>query len=263
MSRNYLNDEWKKLSQKEKKFLEKRKEKTESALNKKLEEKIPDKLQDTLDAAFAKAFTLIFEKGTNFIEKTYNKEDLEFDYQVDQYAAQLKQNKKAFKNFSKKASITGSKNIAISGAAGIGMGLIGVGIPDIPVFTGMLLKNIYEIALKYGFDYDSEEEHYFILRLIEGSLSYGDEIVAINKELNEYIYSLELPENYSKEEQIKKTSAVLSSELLYMKFLQGIPIVGVVGGAYDVVYMKKINDYAKLKYNRRFLERQLLTDESL
>ena len=47
-----------------------------------------------------------------------------------------------------------------------------------------------------------------------------------------------------------------------MKFLQGIPIVGAVGGAYDVIYMKKVNDYAKLKYNRRFLEGQLLGSDT-
>ena len=38
-----------------------------------------------------------------------------------------------------------------------------------------------------------------------------------------------------------------------MKFLQGVPIVGIVGGAYDVVYLKMITEYANLKYKRRFL----------
>jgi len=38
-----------------------------------------------------------------------------------------------------------------------------------------------------------------------------------------------------------------------MKFLQGIPLVGAVGGVYDVVYMKQITEYAKIKYQRRFL----------
>ena len=38
-----------------------------------------------------------------------------------------------------------------------------------------------------------------------------------------------------------------------MKFLQGIPIVGVVGGWYNMVYMKRVNTYASLKYQRRRL----------
>ena len=53
---------------------------------------------------------------------------------------------------------------------------------------------------------------------------------------------------------IQKTASYLSKELLYMKFLQGIPVVGAVGGAYDVVYLKQITEYANLKYERRFLE---------
>ena len=55
---------------------------------------------------------------------------------------------------------------------------------------------------------------------------------------------------------IRETAGCLSKELLYMKFLQGIPIVGAAGGAYDAVYMQKIVKYAEMKYRRRFLEKQ-------
>jgi len=41
-----------------------------------------------------------------------------------------------------------------------------------------------------------------------------------------------------------------------MKFLQGVPVVGAVGGAYDVIYLKQITDYASLKYKRRFLTKK-------
>ena len=41
-----------------------------------------------------------------------------------------------------------------------------------------------------------------------------------------------------------------------MKFLQGIPVVGAVGGIYDAVYMKQVMEYAELKYRRRFYLRQ-------
>ena len=41
-----------------------------------------------------------------------------------------------------------------------------------------------------------------------------------------------------------------------MKFLQGIPIVGAAGGAYDAIYMKKVVKYAEMKYRRRFYEKQ-------
>lgn len=70
--RTPLQKEWDKLEVQEQRFLQKRLEKKESILNQKLEEKIPPKLQGTLDAAFAKAFALIFEKGTGIIERRIN-----------------------------------------------------------------------------------------------------------------------------------------------------------------------------------------------
>ena len=111
--RTPLQKEWEKLEVQEQRFLQKRSEKRENILNQKLEEKIPPKLQETLDTAFAKAFALIFEKGTRVIEKTYQRAKLEQDYQVRQYTADVKQNSKSLRSFSKKARDTGKKPLAM------------------------------------------------------------------------------------------------------------------------------------------------------
>ena len=251
--RTPLQKEWEKLEVQEQRFLQKRAEKRETILNQKLEEKMPPKLQKTLDTAFAKAFALIFEKGTGVIEKTYQRTKLEQDYQVRQYMADVKQNSKSLRSFSKKARDTGTKNLLLSGVSGIGMGVLGIGLPDIPVFTGMILKNIYETALQYGYSYESSEEKYFILLLIQGAVSSGETLCEMDGKLNEFIRSGILPEEYQEKEQIEQTAGALSKELLYMKFLQGIPVVGAVGGAYDAVYMKRITEYAELKYRHRYL----------
>ena len=227
---------------KEQAFLKRNEEKKGSFLDRTLEEKVPARLQETLDKAFEKAFGLIFEKGTDVIEKTYSREKIEHTYKVDAYAAGLLENKKTLRAFKKKAEAAGNKNLLLAGVEGVGLGILGIGLPDIPLFTGMILKSIYETALHYGFPYDTEEEKYFILLLIQAALSYGEELEAINDRADRFIM-----------EQIKETSAVLSGELLYMKFLQGIPVAGVIGGAYDSVYLKRILDYAKLKYRKRFL----------
>jgi len=42
---------------------------------------------------FAKAFRLVFEKGTGVIEKTYNKDKLQLDFQVNEFARSLRMNK--------------------------------------------------------------------------------------------------------------------------------------------------------------------------
>ena len=72
-----MERELSRLYKQERSFLEKRMEKKDSALNRLLAEKVPEKLQGTLDAAFAKAFALVFEKGTAVIEKSVNREEKE------------------------------------------------------------------------------------------------------------------------------------------------------------------------------------------
>lgn len=246
------------LLKKERRFLKDRAQKKDSFLNRQLEKYVPAKLQGTLDAAFAKAFGLIFEKGTKVIEKTYDKNSHRIDFYENDYNNSVLETKKTLRAFSKKAKAAGNKNLLLSGAAGIGMGIIGVGIPDIPVFTGLLLKSIYEIALDYGFEYESEKERAFILWVIAGAVSYGENIGVINRRIDNFIATGELPENYDRAEAVSDAAGALSKELLYMKFVQGIPLVGALGGFYDAVYMKRINEYANLKYRRRLLVKRKL-----
>lgn len=247
--------EWDALCKREQTFLARRQSKKESALNPLLAEKVPKKLQRTLDAAFEKAFLLVFEKGMGIIEKTYRRDELEKKYKVNLYTDKLYHTRKRLRVFSKEASKAGLKNQVLSGSAGVGMGVLGIGLPDIPVFTGMLLKCVYEIALSYGFDYRSEAEKYFILLLIEGAVSYGNHLAEVDHKIEVFSSAPQLPEPYSPRAQIAKTSGMLSKELLHMKFLQGIPVVGIVGGAYDLVYMKQVSEYARIKYQKRFLLR--------
>lgn len=251
-----LEKEWAALEKKEARFLASRTEKADSRLNQLLAEKVPDGLQGTLDTAFCKAFHLIFEKGTGVIEKTYRRDQVRQTYQVNQYAHQLSPSKKTLRTFSKGARSTGTRGVLLSGASGVGMGLLGIGLPDIPLFTAMALRTVYKIALEYGFDYDSQEEQYFILLLIQGAVSHGEEFLETDRLVNDYIRSPSLPPDYDKQVQIQRAAGGLSRELLYMKFLQGIPLVGAVGGVFDLVYMKQISGYANLKYQRRFLAGQ-------
>lgn len=247
-----LEKEWAKVEKDEAYFITKQLNKEDSKLNKFLEDKVPVGLQSTLDGAFAKAFHTVFEKGTGFIEKTYKKEELEKDYKINAYAASVKENKKTLKAFSKKASGAGKSNLFISGASGIGMGVLGIGIPDIVVFTSLMLRSVYEISLSYGFDYKDVEEKKFILLVIQGAVSHDTKLLKINEELNYFIEHGYFQSAIQLDECVKETASCLSKELLYMKFLQGIPLVGAVGGAYDVAYMKQVNKYAELKYRRRF-----------
>ncbi|MEG1902302.1 MAG: EcsC family protein [Clostridium sp.] len=245
--------EWNRLVKQENAYLKQGTAKKDSALNRLLAEKVPPKLQETLNAAFAKAFRLVFDKGTDLIEKTYKREDAERQFKIRNYAVELKEDRKGLRQFSRQANRTGQKNLLLSGIEGVGLGALGIGLPDIPLFVGMLLKSIYEIALHFGYTYESPEERYFILEMIQTALSYGDDLNVGNQRINDFIENGRLPEEYRQERRIEETAAVLSNELLYMKFLQGIPLLGAVGGMYDAIYLQKVQKYAKLKYHRRFL----------
>ena len=134
-------------------------------------------------------------------------------------------------------------NSTISTVEGVGLGLLGIGIPDIPVFISMILKTVYEIALSYGFNYENEEEKIYILNLINVALSSEEEKQIYNEKLNnienKIILGLDI-ENIL-DEEIKETSKVLSNSLLVAKFIQGLPIVGVIGGVTNYQFISKVS----------------------
>jgi len=252
MNQKQIEKEWVKIIKAEGKFIDRNLHKKEAGWQQKLEKYVPEKLSQNLNAAFAKAFEMIFEKGTGLIEKTYNKEKREKEHQINSYAAETMGSRKTLKAFGKQAKASKNVSTLLSAVEGIGMGVAGAGLPDIPVFLMVLLRSIYEIAVIYGFDYDTEQEQIFILKVIETALMHEYPLQESNAELNSWIKeSKEFA--VSKEEQIKRTSLALSNEMLYLKFVQGAPVIGVVGGMSDMVYQKKILDYAEMKYKRRFL----------
>ncbi len=261
--------EWADLEKKEAKFTQKRKEGPTSVLMKKLDKVVPKKLSETLNTAFYKAFALVFEKGTGIIEKTYNKEKKETEFKVNTYATEISDSRKAAKVFTKQAKSAKGLNLLISSVEGIGMGLVGSAIPDIPVFIAMVLKSVYEIALSYGYEYRSDEEKIFILKIIEIAMCDEEEFVSRNEAFNCDIRNIvgsgdfidEGDWNVTKEEQMKQAAAALSEEMIYTKFVQGFFLVGMVGGVFDPIYVNRISDYAVLKYRRRFLEGKLKNEE--
>ena len=225
--------------------------------------KVPASLRRTLESAFGKAFFMVFQKGTGLIEKTYKKDEQRHTYK----ASSRKLRKEGFtaagvRRFDRQAKSTIVKNLVISMFEGLALGLGGMGIPDIPIFVSVMLKSIYEIAISFGFDYTSDEEKLFILNIIDTSLKSGDVLRKKNEEINIMIDHMSEEFQNDSDEQVVKlmisrqvdvSAEALSKELLYGKFIQGKAVIGIVGGINDVTCLKKVTDYAVLKYKRRFL----------
>lgn len=245
------------VSKKQKTLLQKRAQQKLFVLPAALEEKIPTGVQTKLNEAFSAAFGLIFEKGTGVIEKTYRKENIKETFHAQAEEVICYQSRRNLRAADKLAGRSEKANELLCGMGGIGMGLLGMGLPDIPVFTGFLLKSLYQTALRFGYSYDSEEEKIFILLVVQTSLGRGELQNRSFSLIESYTKTGSFPQPLLPEQEIKITANLLSCELLYLKILQGMPLVGAVGGIYDTVYLKRINDFARLAYRKRYLQDQL------
>lgn len=218
-----------------------------------LTKKVPDKVGLTLLKAFNKAFEIVFDKGTGIIEKTYDKTELLNDYKVHEYAVNLKGTRKELRKIHKLTEQTNLCSMAVTTAEGLGLGVLGIGIPDIVLFTAVLLRSAFETASTYGYDYNNPHERMLILKMMEASCTKGEAFVRINKEIDDYMMCNTEPSDNEIKEQLKRTSDVFAMEMLVCKFIQGIPIAGVIGGLSNPVYYKRITKYIRLKYYKRYL----------
>ena len=253
MDRQELDREITRLLRDEKKYHKRRSERKEPPWDKWLSDKLPDGLEEKLESAFVKAFALIFEKGTPLIEKTWDLPGLAQRYLLDDYALRRRGEVRDLRRFTRRAERAGLLHTAVSGAAGAGLGAVGVGLPDVALFTGLLLRNVYEIAMHCGYDYEGEREQAFLLRVIAGAFQGEGDWEETDRALNRFIAAGSYPVPKSVAELTDGAARALSRALLLSKFVQGVPVVGVLGGAADAVYMNRVSEYAALKYRRRFL----------
>ena len=222
-----------------------------------LENKIPQKVYTGLESAFCKGFSLVFQQGRTVIEKGCRKEDIQADYAIQDFAVQVKGNRKELRKLHKQAKQTDLINLAATTVEGIGLGALGIGMPDIVLFLGTLLKGIYETALHYGFDYASRQEQLLILKMMEVSLITGADWASKNSEVDEMLYQ-ETAEATDEDfqSQIKATASAFAVDMLLLKFVQGLPVVGILGGAANPIYYRKVMNYVQLKYRKRYLLKQ-------
>lgn len=221
---------------------------------KQIEDKLPAKVYQGLHGAFCKGFAVVFQKGSTVIEKSFSKESLQEDYAIQDYIVQIKGGRKPLKQIRKNAKTTDSRNLAITTVEGIGLGALGIGLPDIVLFLGTLLKGIYEVALHYGYEYESREEKIFILQMMGAALCSDEAWYRCNERVEGVIAGIvmEISEE-DFEAQIQETAAMFAMDMLLLKFIQGLPIVGIIGGAANPVYYQRVLNYVKDKYHKRYL----------
>ncbi|WP_459480546.1 EcsC family protein [Clostridium saccharoperbutylacetonicum] len=256
-----LSNQKKKLLKREEKFLNKKENEyiknKISPIKEKLEERIPEKMIDMFEKAFEKGFYYVFQKGTVIIEKSYNCERLKDEADINEYILAKRIDNKNLNQIDKKVKKSIIINKGITTAEGTVFGIFGIGLPDIPVFIGVVLKTVYEICLNYGFRYDSEEERVFILNIISASANNGSDRILYSEEADKIAYNIDnkINSNVALDEMIKVTSKNLSENIILSKVIQGIPLVGVYGGLSNYKLIRDISELASIKYKKRLLSR--------
>ena len=232
-----------------------RRDKPKSRLENSIRERIPKDLSEKLTGAFTSAFKFLLEKGTSVITKTYDKESIEAELDVYTHLFEKDKTKRNWKRLNSKGKRRRFVDSAITTFEGALPGLLGIGLPDIPIFTAFILRGVYETALTYGFDCDKREERYFALKLIEGAMLRGEAQQTVIRSIKRTARLIAACDtgSFDLDAQLRKTSQVLSEAVIAAKFVQGIPLVGVVGGAYNLTVYRQITGFACREYQLRYL----------
>lgn len=221
----------------------------------KVEEKIPDGLRETLSKAFCKGFSLLFTRGSGIIVQTYNGERLHRRFTSLDTRISQRRSLRNLRRFGKNAGRGRHAVQVVSGISGAGMGLLGIGLPDIPIIIATLLRTVYQTAQRCGYGFEGTSEQLFVLRLIRNAVQSGDlqrrhhsQLLALGEKIDSgtrFTGSLE--------EEMRRTSDALADAVLVAKFVQGIPLVGALGGISNFFLTGQLSDYAALVYEKRYL----------
>lgn len=246
------------LKRAELKILNNKKNRIDERLNyfsEKIEEFIPESLVITLDKTFYVGFQMVFKYGTKYIERMYDRNKILFNYNKNDFEFRNNIGVVALNDldrYSKKSSLI---NTSITTLEGAFLGVLGMGLPDIPLLISLILKSVYEISLNYGFSYYSNDEKIFILNLISEALSRGEKQKLYNDKVDRIGLKIDnhIKTEYHINDEIKNTSKILSDSMLISKFIQGIPVVGVIGciNNYNTIY--RISKLSAIKYKKRYL----------
>lgn len=216
-------------------------------------EKIPDNVQSALEEGFTQGFRAVFRHGFALLKRTYCRDEIAYNEEEQRKLFDDCGVQKGLAKVRKTAKAHYGRELLATTAEGAGLGLLGIGLPDIVLFCGFLMRGLSMLAIRYGCDPDSPEERMLMLKMIEAALAKGK---AYEKKNNEVDNALCWPETLlyiGEKAQIKKTAKRLAQELLALKFVQGIPVAGILAAPGNPVCYHKIMTYARVKYYKRYL----------
>ncbi len=225
-----------------------------------IENKTPEKVQIMTEAVFQSAFEFIFEEGIDVIEKTYSKEKSKNEYIKNKEEFNLKKTKKTLRKFDKSVKFSNNISSVLTGIKSVALGTFGVGMPDIPVFVGEMLRVIYTTALKYGYSYEKECEKIFVLSIIGFALCETSQKQKYSLFCDDIAKSIETGKNITTtlKDMEYEISKIVSKSVCGTKIIQGIMIAGIASSIGNISIINNISKSAYLKYKKRFIMYKLI-----
>ena len=140
------------------------------------------------------------------------------------------------------------------GTAGL-RGVLGIGLPDVPIFLAAVFKTLFEISLRFGYPYNTRQEQLYQMLVICAAVGEPADRRRAASDLNLLARELQIGAgvSFSWEETKRRAAKALCSAALTGKVVQGVPIVGVYGGFRNGVLLRQIGSMAAVKYQQRLL----------
>ena len=88
---------------------------------------------------------------------------------------------------------------------------------------------------------------------MEASLTKGSGWLERNQAVDQIMAGSVVPDQEALKRQRDRTAQTFAMDMLLLKFVQGLPLVGVLGGAGNPVYYRRVLRYVALKYRKRYL----------
>ena len=231
-----------------------------AAAGERLEEKIPPALEDVLRGAFRKTFSLLIGSGgTRVLNHTNPKKKRSAMEEIWSKSPSPAKAKKEIRRLNRRRRNARRLQACVSGGEGTVLGILGIGIPDIPILLGILLRGLYETAAAYGFSVDSPEERAYLLLVLQGGVTEGERRRDLSHRADTLGRAIDHGWNaeWNLEQEMDVTADLLAERLLFLKFVQGIPVAGAVAGAANLSISNTVAKYAAIKYQKRFLEKKV------
>ena len=180
--------EWARQLREENRWRRKALHRQPGELQARIAEKVPETVRDTLTAAFGAAFSAALA-GEPLLRRTASPKA---------EARRLARAEEQLRTPERFSSVRGTGRSAVFSAAaasavrGSGLGLLGIGLPDIPLFAASLLRSLGQIARGYGYITSTRKERRIMLLVLDAALAGGMEYPALSDQLDQALSGTEL-----------------------------------------------------------------------